>query len=262
MPISGPDVLLYEKKNKIVTMTMNRPERMNSLNTELQDCLADAWKNFEDDDDAWVAILTGAGDKAFCAGQDLRERAEIDKTGDFYKKRKKQILNCAPPWISKPTIAAINGFAFAGGWMMAQICDIRIAAEHAEMGISETRWNLGVSWACDLTRQVNLGHALEIVLWGDGRINARRAYEMGWVNRVVPKEKLMEEAMSWAERMTYLGPRSVRNAKEILYRCYYMPTEQGRRFGAAVEQNLQGMEDTLEGPRAFAEKRKPQFKDK
>jgi enoyl-CoA hydratase/carnithine racemase len=162
----------------------------------------------------------------------------------------------------KPTIAAINGYAIAGGWIMAQDCDIRIAAEHAELGISEVMWNLPVSGVACLTRQMHLQHALEVALWGDRRITAQRAYEMGWVNRVVPKERLMDEAMEWAERMLYLGPRAVRNIKQILYRGFYMPAMEGEAFGRALDQNLEGMEDSIEGPLAFAEKRKPQFKNK
>ncbi len=268
MPVSGPDVLLYEKKSvpgaqgKIVVMTMNRPERMNAVSTELRERLADAWERFDAEDDAWVGIITGAGDKAFCVGQDLAERAERDKAGINAYEAFGTMRESTPPWISKPVIAAINGFAVGGGWKIAQACDIRIAVEHAEMGISETRWNLTAGWVCDLTRQLSLGHALEIALWGDRRISAKRAYEIGWLNRVVPREKLMEEAMSWAERMLYLGPRSVRNIKEILYRCYYMPPEEGRRYAANLEKSVAGMEDTLEGPRAFAEKRSPEFKNR
>ncbi len=252
MPITGPDILLYEKHDKVVVITLNRPERMNALSTELFERLAEAWEKFAADDDAWVAVVTGTGDKAFCAGADLGDvREAVINTPRFFGMQ-----------VWKPIIAAINGYAVAGGWMLAQKCDIRIAAEHAELGIAETRWNLPAGWVCSLTRQIGLGHALEIVLWGDRRISAQRAYEMGWVNRVVPKEKLMEEAMSWAERMLYLGPRSVRNIKEILYRAYYMPLEVGRRFAFALEQNIDGMEDTLEGPRAFVEKRKPIFRAK
>lgn len=148
----------------------------------------------------------------------------------------------------KPTIAAINGYAIAGGWLMAQQCDIRIAAEHAEMNIAEVRWNMGAGWVTDLTRQMHLQHALEVTLWGDRRITAQRAYEMDWVNKVVPKERLMDEAMGWAERILYLGPRSVRNLKQILYRGFYLPPQEGAAFARALEQNLQGMEDTIEGP--------------
>lgn len=255
MAISGPEALLYEKKDRIVTITINRPERMNSMTAELIRMLSDAWTKFDEDDDAWVAILTGAGDKAFCAGRDLVEQAESGLP-------KELSLRYTPREIWKPVIAAINGFAVAGGWQLAQSCDIRIAAEHAELGIAETRWNMPAFWVADLTRQINLGHALEVALWGDGRITAQRGYEMGWINRVVPQEKLMEEALSWAERILYLAPRCVRNLKEILYRCYYMPPSEGIPFAKALEQNLEGMEDSVEGRKAFAEKRKPEFKNK
>lgn len=262
MPVSGPDILLYEKKDKIVTITLNRPERMNALSLELLDRMADAWVKFRDDEDAWVAIFTGTGDKAFSAGFDLIDQAERAQKGDVG--RPLVLPSCTPATLNvwKPVIAAINGYAIAGGFMMAQHCDIRIAAEHAQFGIAETRWNMPAFWVVDLTRQLSLAHALEIALWGDGRMTAQRGYEIGWINRVVPKEKLMEEAFSWAERMLYLAPRCVRNLKEIIYRGFYTPPSEGIAFAKALEQNLVGMEDSIEGPKAFAEKRKPVFKNK
>ncbi len=258
MPITGPDILLYEKKDRIVTITLNRPERMNALSLELMGRISEAFERFRSDDDAWVAILTGAGDKAFCAGLDLKDQAERDASGEGFPRSRPQFHHLE---IFKPIIAAINGFAIAGGWLLGQECDIRIAAEHAELGISETMWNLPAYWVVDLTRQLSLGHALEIVLWGDKRITAQRGYEIGWINRVVPKEKLMEEANEWAERMCYLGPRCVQNLKEILYRGFYMPPSEGLAFAHALEQNLFGMEDTVEGPKAFTERRKAIFKN-
>lgn len=254
MAISGPEILLYEKKDRVVTITINRQERMNSVSVELVERLAEAWTQFRDDDDAWVAILTGAGDKAFCTGRDLIEQAESGLP--------KKFAEYFPHNIWKPIIAAINGYAIAGGWQLAQACDIRIAAEHAELGIAETRWNMPAFWVYDLTRQLQLGHALEIALWGNRRITAQRGYEMGWVNRLVPKDKLMEEALSWADSMRYLAPRCVRNLKQILYRGFYLPPSEAEAFAMALEQNLAGMEDSIEGPKAFAEKRKPVFKNK
>lgn len=261
MPISGPDILFYEKKDKIVTLKINRPERLNALSWELREKLAESWKKFEADEDAWVAILTAVGDKAFCAGMDLIEQKERNDQGVGFIPMP-QGPNFAPPFISKPVIAAVNGNAVAGGWLLAQICDVRIAAEHAEFGIAETRWNLPAGWVADVTRIIGIGHALELILWGDTRLSAQRAYEIGFVNRVVPKGKALDEAMSWAERMLCLGPRAVRNFKEILYKGYYMPSDLGRSFAYALSQNLINMEDTVEGPKAFAEKRKPVFKNK
>ena len=258
-------VLLYEKKlnGRVVVMTMNRPEAMNALNAELSNAIAGGWERFRDDDEAWVAIITGAGDKAFSAGADLKETTLI-RTGQKKPPKRKwrplgPLSEALDLW--KPTIAAINGYAIAGGWGVAQQCDIRLAAEHAEMGVAEVRWNMGAGWLNGLPRQMLLQHALEIVLWGDKRITAQRAYEIGWVNRVVPKERLMDEAMEWAERMLYLAPRDVRNLKQILYRSFYMGPNEADAFARALEQNLIGMEDSIEGPKAFAEKRKPQFKN-
>jgi len=261
MSIEGSDILLYEKRDKIVTITLNRPERMNSLSFELMGLLGDAWQRFRDDDDAWVAILTGAGNKAFCAGQDLSMADQL-KIGTDEIPEEVYKFRATDHEIWKPIVAAINGYALAGGWALAQSCDIRIAANSAELGVSETKWNQGAAWVCDLTRQINLGHALEIVLWGDGRISAQRGYEIGWINRVVTSEKLIEEANSWAERMLYLGPRSVRNLKEILYKGFYMAPKEALELGTKLEASLPDMEDTSEGIRAFMEKRKPAFRNR
>lgn len=257
MATSGSEQLLWEKKNKIVVMTINRPEKLNSINPELWEMLALAWERFQSDDDAWVAIITGAGDRAFCVGAELKDSLQ-DKVETA---RRWQVPRLFFMEIWKPMIAAINGYAIAGGWMLAQKCDIRIAAEHAEFGISETRFNIPCSWVVDLGRQLHLGHALEIALWGDARITAQRGYEMGWINRVVPKERLMEEAMSWAERMLHLGPQSVRTIKETIYRGYYMPPSVGLPLALHLQSKLSDMEDTKEGRKAFFEKRKPDFKN-
>ena len=259
-------VLIYEKRfnGRVVVMTMNRPEAMNALNRELSDAVYNGWERFRDDDEAWVAILTGAGDKAFSAGADLKEATRI-RTGQskpIPRRTRRLGPLCEALDLWKPTIAAINGYAIAGGWSLAQQCDIRIAADHAELGVAEVRWNMGAGWLHTLTRQMHLQHALEIVLWGDRRITAQRAYEIGWVNRVVPKQRLMDEAMEWAERVLYLAPRDVRNLKEILYRGFYMSPMEGAAFSRALEQNLIGMEDSIEGPKSFSEKRKPQFKNR
>jgi enoyl-CoA hydratase/carnithine racemase len=257
VPIKGTDILRYEKKNRTVLMTLNRPERMNSLSIELMERMERAWNEFSNDEDAWAAVIIGEGDKAFCTGFDLIDQAERDKAGVGLPE---VLPRFSPIEIWKPVIAAINGYAIAGGFMLAQQCDIRIAAEHAEFGIAEAKWNLPAYWVHDLTRQVSLGHALEIALWADRRHSAQRGYEMGWINKVVHKEGLLDEAMSWAERMLYLGPRCVRNLKEIICRGFYMVPSEGMAFAKALEQNLYGMEDTVEGPLAFKEQRKPVFR--
>jgi len=260
MPLTGPDILLYEKKDRIVTITLNRPERLNALSLELEERLAEAWERFRDDDDAWVAIVTGSGDKAFCVGFDLKDQAERDRAGVEIPDVANRPSIRPETW--KPIIAAINGYVVGGGFSLAQACDIRIAAEHIEFGITETQWNAPVPFAYELTRTLHLGHALEIALWGDRRISAQRGYEIGWINEVVSKEQLMDRAMEWASRMLDLAPRSVRNIKEIIYRGFHLSPSDGAAYAAALETNLHGMEDSIEGARAFKEHRKPQFKNR
>lgn len=259
--------LLYETidDGRIAIITMNRPERMNSSDPGMAHRWVDAWTTFAADDNQWVAIVTGAGDRAFSAGQDLKIRAELEiEGGDApYRGRARPVtpigerLGC---W--KPTIAALNGFAIAGGWSVAQNCTFRIAAEHAEMNIAEARWNQGAGFVAWLPRLMNMGHALEICIMGDRRVSAQRAYEMGFVNKVVAKDDLMDEAVDWARRICNLAPRSVRNFNQLINQCFTMTVPEAQAFASALEYNLRGMEDSVEGPKAFAEKRIPVFKNR
>ena len=259
--------LLYETidDGRIALITMNRPERMNSSDPEMGFRWYDAWTRFAEDDEQWVAIITGAGDRAFSAGQDLKIRAELEAEGGDapYQRRAPSVtpigdkLGC---W--KPTIAAINGFAIAGGWAMAQSCTFRIADEHAEMNIAEARWNQGASFVSWLTRIMSSSHALEVCIMGDRRVSAQRAYEMGFVNKVVPKGQCVEEAVDWARTINRMAPRSVRNFNQLINRCFNMSVEEATSYSQALEFNLRGMEDSVEGPTAFAEKRPAVFKNR
>lgn len=265
-----PVVLLDKREEgRIWVITLNRPERMNAIGGGMSERLTEIWEEFRDDRTARVAILTGAGDRAFSAGADLKEAAESRQRaarGELPPQPTRRGRNWIPLaeglGVWKPTIAAINGYCIAGGVMMAIQCDIRIAAEHARFGVAETRWNMGGAyWMTALTRIIGLGHALELCLWGDTQITAQRAYEIGLVNQVVPKEQLMDTAMEWARRMLDLAPRAVRNIKETLYRTYSMGLHEAWALGQAIEQNLRGMKDSIEGPRAFVERRRPVFLD-
>ena len=213
--------------------------------------------------------LTGAG-RAFCAGADLINTAatrEAERDGrpspvHVPDRRKSAVPLSEALNLWKPTIAAINGWAVAGGFMFAMQCDIRIMSEEAKVGIAEARWNMGgAGWMIPLTRQIGLGSAMELTLWGDTQYDAERCHQLGWVQRVVPQEMLLETALAYARRMLYLAPRAVRNMKQALYRGYYMEPLMAQQFGAAIEQNLQGMNDSIEGPKAFSEKRLPNFTD-
>lgn len=266
--MSEQDVVLVDKKSngKIWIFTLNRPHRLNAIGGGMMGELSKLWKEFRDDPDSRVAILTATG-RAFSAGADLKEgaeRAEKIERGEPIPPMDERWMPLSERFeLWKPTIAAVNGIAVAGGFMYAMQCDIRIAAEEAEFGVPEVRWNRGgAPWMSCLTRIIGLGHALELCLWGDGLISAQRAYEIGFVNKVVSQENLMEEAMAWAERMLTLAPRAVMNIKQALYRGYYMNPLEGEALSWALEQNLKGMGDSLEGARAFVEKRPPVYKNR
>ncbi len=254
----------------VYLITLNRPHRLNAIGDGLSDALYDAFEEYRDDPKARCAVLTGAG-RAFCAGADLintAETREAEREGresgaaPIISRRKNPVPLSESLGLWKPTIAAINGWAVAGGFMYAMQCDIRIMSEEARIGIAETRWNMGgAGWMTPLTRQIGLGSALELALWGDTQYGAERCHQLGWVQRVVPQELLLETALQYARRMLYLAPREVRNIKQALYRGYYMEPIMAQQFGAAIEQNLQGMNDSIEGPKAFSEKRLPNFTD-
>lgn len=258
---------------RIHIITMNRPHRMNSIGDGMSEALYDAWVDFRDDPKARVAILTGAGPKAFCAGADLINTVSSrgrETTGSASEVLARRNAGDSKHWIPlaeklgvwKPTIAAINGFAIAGGFQFAMQCDIRVMSETARVGIAETRWNMTAAhWAIPLTRQIGLGPALEMTLWGDTQFDAARCYQLGWANRVAPPDQLMEAAMEYAQRALDMAPRAVRNMKEAMYRGYYMDPILGEAYGGALEANLAGMQDSIEGPRAFSEKRRPNFTD-
>ncbi|MBI4497380.1 MAG: enoyl-CoA hydratase/isomerase family protein [Chloroflexi bacterium] len=262
--ITGRDVLLTEKRDHIYIMTINREERRNAMSSEFMERWAEEWERFDEDDDLWVAIFTGTGDVAFSAGHDMKEDIEGDVRGGAYRSRK------APPrrrphpdvltW--KPTIAAVNGYCLAGGWMLAQSCDVRIAAEHASFGIPEVKWNLPAGFAAQPEYLVSLGVVCEMLLWGRS-ISAQRTYEIGFVNKVVPKAKLMDEALEWAEYMCTLGQDAVRAHKQMIYRGRNMSVAELNALGRDLFYWYPAKKgvvwDAAEGPRAFAERRAPKY---
>jgi enoyl-CoA hydratase/carnithine racemase len=265
----APVLIDQREDGRVWVITMNRPQRANALGGGMRAALLTAFTRFRDDPVARVAILTGAGDKAFCAGLDLKEAAAGSAggggtAGDPANRSARGDLFPLAEGLElwKPVIAAINGYAVAGGFALAMQCDIRIMAEHARAGIAEARWNMGgAGWMAPLTRQMTLGAAIELALWADTQYTAQRCYEIGWAQRVVPASALMPTALEYASRMLTMAPRAVRNIKQMLYRGAYLEPMEAFRVGAWLEQNLAGMDDSAEGPRAFAEKRDPEFTD-
>jgi enoyl-CoA hydratase/carnithine racemase len=261
--------IIYEKKDKIAIITINRPEAMNAIDPETTEELSKAWMDFRDDPSLWVAILTGAGDKAFSAGADLKKMIPFLATLSPFQRREQEekgpgfggITRGLNIW--KPTIAAINGFCLAGGLEMALACDIRVAAEHATFGLMEVSRGIipGAGGTQRLPRMIPLAKAMEMILLAQ-RIDAQEALRLGLVNRVVSLPKVMPTAMEIAEAILQNGPLAVRAAKEAIIRGLSMPLEEGLRLEGVLQSYLLKTEDAVEGPRAFAEKRKPQFKAK
>lgn len=250
------DEIVYENRGQVAVVTINRPEARNAINSGVREGLAAAWQRFERDADARVAILTGAGDKAFCAGADLKEMA-LKKLGRL-PRNFLPTLNVNTQ-VSKPVVAAVNGVAYAGGWALVQMCDLVVAAETARFAITEAKVGRGMPWAVPLIHMIPQKVLLEILLTGDP-ISAQRAYEIGFVNHVVSAEQVMPRALALAETIAENAPLTVAAAKEMVY----MTTDMGRQAGLEAARHLfdavYRSEDAQEGPRAFTEKRKPQWR--
>ncbi|MBN2238654.1 MAG: enoyl-CoA hydratase/isomerase family protein [Dehalococcoidales bacterium] len=254
----------YEKIDHVAILTLNRPEARNAMNAAMRREMGEALADFKEDNDSWILIVTGAGDKAFCAGMDLKEMAASlagrggDGTGD---ERNLPSLMAGNIDIWKPIIAAINGVAVGGGLETALACDIRIAAAGVMMGLSEPKRGIvpGGGGMARLPRLVGMGAALEIMLTGD-LIPAEEAYRIGLVNQVVPGDKLMEAAMAMANRLKTSAPLALQAIKETVRKNMDMslPEALPARFGP----NVMASEDAREGTAAFGEKRNPVWKGK
>ena len=253
------NTVLYEKRDNVVIITLNRPDSLNSINRQLRRDLAEAITRFDGEADSYVAIVTGAG-RAFCAGRDLKERANDNAEGRQARASDSMYPDRPYMWPQtwKPLIAAINGFALAGGWSIAQMCDLRIAAADAKLGITETKWSLLPPFGTILPKQLPLSAVLELCLTAQP-ITAQRAYDIGFVNKVVPGDALLEEAVTMAEQIAENAPLAVQYFKELAYRGLNMSTQDISSLTYHMYDQLLTTEDSKEGPRAFAEKRKPRW---
>jgi E-phenylitaconyl-CoA hydratase len=250
-----------EVRDAIATIVINRAERRNAMDAEHYRGLSQAWMRVRDDNEIRCAIITGAGDKAFSAGADIKSflTAPTD-LWDMWLTQRDQLLNRGLE-IWKPIIAAVNGYCLGGGMTLLLATDIRIAAEHATFAVAEVKRGVlpGNGGTQRILEQLPYAIAMEMLLTGDP-IDARTAAHFGLVNKVVPKDKLMETARGTANRVAANAPLAVQAAKELAVRSREMDRTTGLRVEALTNRLLQFTEDAKEGPAAFAAKRPPRFK--
>ena len=241
----------YERVGPVAWITIDRPEARNAINAEVREGLFEASRRFNEDDAA-VLVLTGSGDIAFCAGADLKEmssmRLEVPPA-EFLPVFGRSIR------IDKPTIAAVNGVAYAGGFLLSQMCDLCVAAEHARFAITEVKVGRGAPWAAPLPWLVPPRIAMELLVTGEP-MSAARAYDVGLVNRVVPISELRAATQKLAEGIAANAPLSVAAAKKTVYLSLAAPYKAADELWEPVYKS----EDAQEGPLSFAEKRPPRWK--
>ena len=263
--------VIYEKRGKVAYITLNRPDVRNALNPEAIVRLAEAWIDYAQAEDLRVAIITGAGDRAFCSGADLgrliplltRARQPDDEwdsrlLGDLSLARTALLRGYH---LYKPIISVINGFCLAAGTELIQATDIRIAADHATFALSEVKRGIipAGGGLARLPRQIPYCKAMEILLVGDS-ITAQEAHDIGLVNYVVPASELMPRAQEFAAKIAANGPLAVRKVKEAVLRTSGLPLDDAYSVEDQCVMEVMRSEDAREGPRAFIEKREPQYK--
>lgn len=255
-------IVEYTKQGKIAIFTINRPEALGALNVEGMRQLHNALLDFRDDDNLWVGILTGTGEKVFSAGVDVKDFLPfVRKTTDKKWQRPVGIMRGLDLW--KPLIAACNGLTIGGGLELALACDMMIASENATFGLPEVRVGVcpGGGGTQRLPRTVPIRIAAEMLFTGK-TIDAHEAYRIGLVNKVVPLDQLMTEAKKFAESICEAAPLAVRTAKECMVRGLSMSLEEGLRLEDDFQTYIMSTKDFDEGMTAFRDKRKPEFEGK
>jgi len=253
------EFIKYEKRDHIAYITFNRPERMNALHPACHVEMDQVWDDFVADKAMWVAIVTGAGDKAFSAGNDLRWTAE--HRGEQLMRSKGGFAGITARYdIFKPIIAAVNGFALGGGFEIALACDIIIAAEHARFGLPEPRVGLmaGAGGVHRLPRQIPFKIAMGMILTGK-HITAKEAHELGIANEVVPLKDLISTSERWAAEIMECSPLSVQASKEAAMNGLGLSIEDANAKHYEGQARLFRSKDAVEGPLAFSQKRKPNW---
>jgi dehydration protein DpgD len=255
----------YQKRGRVAYITLNRPHVLNALDMKTHEELGHVWDDFERDNEIWLAVLTGVGDRAFSVGQDLKERVEHMRMGIPSTSFGSQGL---PGWprvtqrfgLTKPIIARINGYALGGGFELALACDIIIAAEEASFGLPEARLGLipGAGGLFRLTRQIPFRIAMGHLMTGR-QLSAKRAYELGLVNEVVALSELDACVDRWIEDVLRCAPLSVRALKQVAQSSAHMSVEEAFAGHYEAEELRRQSEDCREGPVAFVEKRPPRW---
>jgi len=270
MPAMSDPHLLVDVEDGVAVVTMNRPERMNAMTPEMVVRMAEAWTTVAADPSVRVAVVTGAGEKAFTVGADLGRliplltgaRAPDDEWDEAMLAEPRLLAQALmrTTEFSIPVIAAVRGFALAGGTELALACDLRVAGDNSQFGLTEVARGIipAMGSLARLPRQIPYARAAEIVLIGD-RIPAAEAMAMGLLNRVVPAAEVLEVAMGLARRMAENGPLAMRKAKEAMVRSSGRSLEEAFKIENECARAVMASQDAREGPRAFMEKRKPQF---
>ncbi|MEX2532158.1 MAG: enoyl-CoA hydratase-related protein [Gemmatimonadota bacterium] len=258
--MSESGVLRIDRSDRIATLTIDRPEKLNALDAGVMDELDAAFTRLGDDEELRGVVVTGAGEKAFVAGADIRALAEVDPVGARGLSRRGQTVFRKIETFPRPVIAAVGGYALGGGCELAMACHLRVASDDARFGLPEVGLGTipGYGGTVRLARLVGRGRALEMILTGDP-VGAGEAERIGLVNRVVPRERLLEEARALLLRIARNGPVAVRSALEAVHAGLECPAPEAERLEAALFAMLAATADMREGTTAFLEKRTPEF---
>jgi enoyl-CoA hydratase/carnithine racemase len=252
--------ILYRKDGRIAYITLNRPDKLNSISASMVNSLQEIWKDFRDDDSCWVAIISGEG-RAFCSGGVVENLptgkwkiAQSIAVGD-------RVMGPGRHNIWKPIIAALHGYVFGAGFWMAMECDLRVAADNTVFSLPEPRVGFPTTFAAFVPRFIPQGIAAEMLYVAE-RIDIKRAYDLGFINRVVPLRDLMKEAAALAERVCENAPLAVRAMKKVMKGCTDLDSRNLLKISEEAFRSVYESEDVVEGKRAFKEKRKPDWKGK
>ncbi len=261
--------VLLERDGRVLVITINRPEVRNCVDGETAELLERAWKEFRDDDDLFVAILTGAGDTSFCAGADLKQLDTLGPGRDASVHTRRRFIHDGPGFIGytrqtdifKPILAAVNGYALAGGLELACLADIRIAAKNAQFGVTCRKWNVPLvdGGTQRLPRIVGMGFAMELIITGRV-IDAAEARRIGLVNEIVPRGQALARARALAAEICELPQGALRTDKQAAVLGWGRPLAEGLRIEAEVGMDAIGGHEIREGAAAFVEKRKPRYR--